>query len=234
MIDLYYWPTPNGWKVTILLEELEIDYRVIPVDIFNGQQFNEKFLRIAPNNKIPAIIDHKGIGDKPISIFESGAILLHYAEKTGQFLPVDPHCKSIVLQWLFFQMAHVGPMLGQNHHFRVYAPEKVPYAIKRYTKEASRIYSVIDTQLSNQEFIAGEYSIADIAIFPWLRGYKRQGQVLEDFPNLKKWYLKISERPAVQRGLAVMEEFRTNKAEFTDEQKSIMFGDKQFSQNQAG
>ncbi|MBJ26313.1 MAG: glutathione S-transferase [Rhodospirillaceae bacterium] len=228
MIDLYYWPTPNGWKITILFEELGLEYKIVPVNILNGDQFEPDFLKIAPNNKMPAIIDSNGPNGESISIFESGAILLHYAEQEDKFIPSDKRGRMEVLQWLFFQMAHVGPMLGQNHHFRVYAPEKIQYAIDRYTKEASRIYGVIDKCLSKQEFIAGDYSIADMAIYPWIRGYERQGQDLETFPNLKRWYLEIEKRPGVQRGLDVLKDLRKNPGDFTEDQRSIMFGDKQF------
>ena len=233
MIDLYYWPTPNGWKITILFEELGLDYRVVPVDILNGDQFEPEFLKFSPNNKMPAVIDPDGPGGEPISIFESGAILLHYAEKFGRFVPADTRGRVEVLQWLFFQMGHIGPMLGQNHHFRVYAPEKIPYAIDRYTNEATRLYRVVDTALAERDYIAGDYSIADMAIYPWLRGYERQGQNIDDHPNLKRWYQAVDERPAVQRGLAVMREERQKKPEFTEEQRSIMFGTKQFERHEA-
>ncbi|MBE04858.1 MAG: glutathione S-transferase [Gammaproteobacteria bacterium] len=231
MIDLYYWPTPNGWKVTILLEELGLEYRVIPVDILSGDQFKPEFLKIAPNNKMPAVIDSNGPGGQSISIFESGAILLHYAEQAGKFIPSDSKGRVEVLQWLFFQMAHVGPMLGQNHHFRIYSPEKIPYAIDRYTKEAARIYGVIDKRLSEFEFVTGDYSIVDMAIYPWIRGHKLQGQDLDIFPNLKRWFFELDDRPAVKRGCEVLKDLRKNPGDFTEDQRSIMFGDKQFGHN---
>ena len=204
MIDVYFWVTPNGYKVTIMLEELGLLYNTIPINIGKGDQFKPEFLKISPNNKIPAMVDHDGPGGKPLAIFESGAILLYLAEKTGKLMPSDTRGKYDVIQWLMFQMASVGPMLGQAHHFRRYAPEKIQYAIDRYTNEARRIYNVIDKRLAEAEYLAGDYSIADIATFPWITPHNWQGQALEDFPNLKRWYDAINARPAVQRGVAVM------------------------------
>ena len=206
MIDLYFWPTPNGYKITWMLEEVGLKYNVIPVNIGAGDQFKPEFLKISPNNRMPAIIDPDGPGGKPISMFESGAILMYLAEKTGKLMPSDTRGKYNVIQWLMFQMASVGPMLGQAHHFRRYAPEKLEYAINRYTNEAKRIYGVIDKRLGEANYLAGEYSIADIATYPWLVPHSMQGQALEDFPNLKKWYDELRARPATQRGFEVMSE----------------------------
>jgi GST-like protein len=204
MIDVYFWPTPNGQKVTIALEELRLPYNVIPINIGKGDQFKPGFLKISPNNKMPAIVDSDGPGSKTISIFESGAILIYLAEKTGRLMPTDTRGRYKVLEWLMFQMASVGPMLGQAHHFRRYAPEQIQYAINRYTNEAKRIYGVIDKRVGEVPYLAGEYSIADIATYPWLKLHKLQGQKLEDFPNLKRWYEAMEARPAVQKGMAVM------------------------------
>ena len=227
-LDLYYWPTPNGWKVTIMLEETETPYNLIPINIMAGDQFKPEFLKISPNNKIPAIVDPNSPDRHPISIFESGAILLYLAEKTGRFLPENPSDRYTVIQWLMFQMGGVGPMLGQAHHFRQYAPEKIPYAIERYTKEASRLYRVLDQQLSQVEYVAGDYSIADIAIYPWIVSHEKQGQNLTDFPHLKRWFKTVSQRPGVSRGLAVLSE---NKIKNMDETaKENLFGDRQFQQ----
>ncbi|MNM86006.1 Disulfide-bond oxidoreductase YfcG [compost metagenome] len=207
MIDLYFWSTPNGYKVSILPEELTLPYHVIPVHIGKGQQFAPEFLAISPNNKIPAIIDHDGPGGQAISMFESGAIMMYLAEKTGyRFMPQDPRKRYEVLQWLMFQMGGVGPMLGQAHHFRKYAPEKIDYAIDRYTREARRIYTVIDRRLADSEYLAGDYSIADMATYPWLRAHKWQGQEIAEFPHLQRWYSAVRERPAVQRGVGVLAE----------------------------
>src|ERR1700682_2068806 len=206
MIDIYFWPTPNGYKITVMCEEVGLKYNVIPVNIGAGDQFKPEFLKISPNNRMPAIVDHDGPGGKPIAIFESGAILIYLAEKTGKLMPSDARGKYNVIQWLMFQMASVGPMLGQAHHFRRYAPEKLQYAIDRYTNEAKRIYGVIDKRIGEAPYLAGEYSIADMATYPWIRPHNWQGQKLEDFPNLKKWYDAIEARPAVQRGCAVMKE----------------------------
>ncbi len=203
MIDLYTWGTPNGHKISIMLEECGLEYRVHTVNIGAGEQFKQEFLAFSPNNKIPAIIDSDGPDGKPISLFESGAILVYLAGKTGRFLPEDVTAKYDVLQWLMFQMASVGPMLGQAHHFLRFAPEKVPYAIKRYSDETRRIYEVLEGQLSKHEYVAGDYSIADIAIWPWIRSHDYQGIDLDDFPNIKRWFETIEARPAVQLGLKI-------------------------------
>ena len=231
MIDLYFWMTPNGYKVTIMLEELGWKYNVIPVNIGKGDQFKPDFLKISPNNRMPALVDHDGPGGKPISVFESGAMLMYLAEKAGfQFMPQDMRHRYDVIQWLMFQMASVGPMLGQAHHFRRYAPEKIEYAVDRYTNEARRIYGVIDKRAGEAPYLAGEYSIADMATYPWLRTHNWQGQDLNDFPNLKRWYDSIEARPAVQRGLAVMKD-EVERARDQPPDKSswdILFGKKQF------
>lgn len=213
MIDVYSWPTPNGHKVHIMLEEcgyrLGRDWLAHSVNIGQGEQFTPEFLTISPNNKIPALVDPVGPDGKPISVFESGAILLYLAAKTGKFLPKTDRAKFEVLQWLMFQMCGVGPMLGQNHHFRTYAPEKIPYAIDRYTNEAKRLYGVMDKQLALGKYIAGNsYSIADMAIYPWLRNWKNQGMDWADYPRLKEWFDTVGARPAVVRGCAVLAELR--------------------------
>ena len=228
MIDLYYWPTPNGWKLTILFEELGIPYNVIPVDINKGEQFESDFLAIAPNNRMPAVVDSEGADGQPLSLFESGAIMLHYAEKHGRFIPADERGRAEVLQWLFFQMGNVGPMLGQCHHFRNYAPEQLPYAVERYTNETSRLYRVVNKRLADRDWVAGDYSIADMAIFPWMRIWMNQGQDIENYPHLGAWLERNNERPAVQRGLDVMADQIRKKPVFTEEERSIMFGAKQF------
>ena len=197
-IDLYTWTTPNGRKVSIALEELALPYRAHPINIGKDEQFAPDFLAISPNNKIPAIVDHDPPGSgEPFSAFESGAILIYLADKTGRFLPAEPLARSRVLQWLMFQMGSVGPMLGQAHHFRAYVREKIPYAIERYTKEAGRIYGILDRRLTDNAYLAGDYSIADMAVFPWIRLHGRQGQKLDDFPNLKDWFERIAARTAV-------------------------------------
>ncbi len=229
MIDLYYWPTPNGWKITILFEELGLPYNLIPVDINKGDQFDPAFLAIAPNNRMPAVVDPDGADGKPLSLFESGAIMLHYAEKHRRFIPADERGRAEVLQWLFFQMGNVGPMLGQCHHFRNYAPEQIPYAVQRYTNEASRLYRVVDKCLADRDYVAGDYSIADMAIFPWMRIWKNQGQDIADYPNVEAWLERNAARPAVSRGLAVMKDKQRRKPTFTEEERSIMFGEKQFA-----
>src|ERR1700730_303901 len=231
MIDVYFWVTPNGYKVTILLEELGWKYNVIPVNIGKGEQFQPEFLKISPNNRIPALVDHEGPGGKPIAIFESGAVMMYLAEKSGwKFMPQDLRRRYDVIQWLMFQMASVGPMLGQAHHFRRYAPEKLQYAIDRYTNEAKRIYGVIDKRIGEAPYLAGEYSIADMAAYPGIRPHNWQGQKLEDFPNLKKWYDAIEARPAVQRGCAVMKEQLEKQRSVAPDQKSwdVLFGQQQF------
>ncbi|WP_137923051.1 glutathione binding-like protein [Cupriavidus sp. 2SB] len=227
MIDVYSWATPNGHKVHIMLEECGLEYRVHPINIGAGDQFGEDFLRISPNNKIPAIVDSDGPDGEPISLFESGAILLYLASKTGKFLPEDVRGKYDALQWLMFQMGGVGPMLGQAHHFRIYAPEKIEYAVNRYTNEAKRLYGVIGKQLSNHAWLAGDsYSIADIATFPWLRSWQNQGVELSDYPHLKRWFDEIAARPAVQRGVEVLAKER--KPLHTDREREILFGATQY------
>ncbi|MDI4631740.1 glutathione S-transferase N-terminal domain-containing protein [Pelomonas sp. V22] len=230
MIEVYSWATPNGHKVHIMLEECGLPYRVIPVDIGGGAQFDPAFLAISPNNKIPAIVDPSGPDGKPISLFESGAILLYLAGKTGKFLPADTHGKYEVLQWLMFQMGGVGPMLGQAHHFRIYAPEKIPYAIERYTNEAHRLYNVINKRLGLSPYIGGKaYSIADIAIFPWLRSWKNQGVEMNDYPHLKGWFDEIASRPAVQRGVEVLASAR--KPLLDDQARENLFGAMQYKRH---
>ena len=200
MIDLYYWATPNGHKIPIFLEEAGLDYKIHPINIGKNEQFQPDFLKIAPNNRIPAIVDHAPTdGGAPISIFESGAILLYLAEKTGKFIPAEARGKVTVTQWLFWKMGGLGPMAGQNHHFAIFAPEKIPYAIDRYVKETARLYGVLDRQLAKGPYIAGDYSIADMAAYPWIVPYERQSQKLEDFPHLKRWFETMQTRPAVIR-----------------------------------
>ena len=226
MIDFYTWSTPNGIKVSIMLEEVKQPYNIIPVDIGAGDQFKPEFLKISPNNRMPAIVDHDGPGGQPYSLFESGAILMYLAEKTAKLMPSDTNGRYTVIQWLMFQMANVGPLLGQNHHFRHYAPEKIPYAIDRYTNEARRLYGVIDKRLAESAYLAGDdYSIADIATFPWLRSHERQGQDLNDFPDLKRWYEIVKARPAVQRGIDVLKDLRR---EFDDKTHENLFGATQY------
>ncbi len=227
MIELYTWPTPNGRKVQIMLEEVGLAYRAHPIDIGRGDQFDPAFLKISPNNKIPAIVDGQGPGGKPFALFESGAILMYLAEKTGKLMPQQTGARYRVIEWLMFQMGHVGPMLGQAHHFRHYAPEKIPYAVDRYTSEAGRLYRVIDKRLGDHEYLADKYSIADIATFPWLQSHERQGQDLDDYPNLARWFEAIEARPAVQRGLAVLAEQR-REGPIDDQAREVMFGAKQY------
>jgi len=212
-----------------MLEEAEIPYNVIPVNISAGDQFKPEFLEISPNNKMPAIVDPDGPDGQAIALFESGAILLYLADKTGRFIPSNPRDRYTVVQWLMFQMGGVGPMLGQAHHFRQYAPEQIPYAIDRYTNEATRLYRVLDKQLGQVEYVAGDYSIADMAIFPWIVPYERQGQNLADYPNLKRWFDAINERPAVQRGLALLREERVNP-NMDEKAREILFGTRQLEQ----
>jgi GSH-dependent disulfide-bond oxidoreductase len=227
MIEVYSWATPNGHKVHIMLEECGLPYRVHAVDIGAGQQFEPDFLAISPNNKIPAIKDSDGPDGQPMSLFESGAILLYLAGKTGRFLPNSTRGRYEVLQWLMFQMGGVGPMLGQAHHFRIYAPEKIEYAVNRYTNEAKRLYGVMNKQLAKQKYMAGsEYSIADIAIFPWLRSWKNQGIDWNDFPHLKGWFDEISARPAVQRGVEVLATLR--KPITGEKEREVLFGSQQY------
>ncbi len=208
MIDLYYWMTPNGHKITLFLEETGLDYTIHTINISKDEQFAPDFLKIAPNNRIPAIVDHAPAdGGEAISIFESGAILQYLAEKTGQFLSKDLRTRTATMQWLFWQMGGLGPMAGQNHHFNIYAPVKLPYAQERYIKETARLYGVMDKQLAQQDYLAGEYSIADMASYPWVHSHERQSQDLNDFPNLKRWFEAISARPATQRAYALAEKF---------------------------
>ena len=230
MIEVYSWATPNGHKVHIMLEECGLPYRVHGVDIGAGDQFKPEFLALSPNNKIPAITDPDGPGGKPISLFESGAILLYLAAKTGRFMPEDLAAKYEVLQWLMFQMGGVGPMLGQAHHFRLYAPEKIPYAIERYTNEARRLYGVMNRRLAKSRYIGGtDYSIADIAIFPWLRSWKNQGIDWTDYPHLKGWFDEVAARPAVMRGVEVLSSQR--KPLTDDKAREALFGKTQYRAN---
>jgi GST-like protein len=224
MIDLYYWTTPNGHKITIFLEETGLAYKVIPVNISKGDQFKPEFLTVSPNNRIPAIVDHapKG-GGAPVSVFESGAILLYLADKTGKFLTADLRGRYDVLQWLFWQMGGLGPMAGQNHHFSQYAPEKIPYAIDRYVKETNRLYGVLNKRLADRAFIAGDYSIADMAAYPWIVPYERQGQKLEDVPHLKRWFETIRGRPATVRAYDKAKEINTRPV-VTEESRRVLFG----------
>jgi GST-like protein len=224
MIDLHYWPTPNGHKITLFLEEAGLPYRIVPVNIAKGEQFAPDFLAIAPNNRMPAIVDHDpaGGGD-PVSVFESGAILLYLAEKTGRFLSDDPRTRVLTIQWLMWQMGGLGPMLGQNHHFNRYAPEKIPYAIDRYVRETARLYGVLDRQLAGRDFIAGDYSIADMACYPWIVPHELQGQRLEDFPNLRRWFDTIAARPATLRAYEKGEPLTAQNVE-TEESRRILFG----------
>ena len=224
MIDLHYWPTPNGHKVTLFLEETGLPYRILPVNIGKGEQFDPAFLKIAPNNRMPAIVDHEPAGGgAPISVFESGAILLYLADKTGRFLPQDLRGRTKALEWLFWQMGGLGPMAGQNHHFAVYAPEKIPYAIERYVKETNRLYGVLDRQLAGRDFIADEYSIADMACYPWTVSHERQGQNLDDFPDLKRWFEAIRGRPATVAAYAKGDAI-SRPTEMSDEAKKVLFG----------
>jgi GSH-dependent disulfide-bond oxidoreductase len=226
-IEVYSWPTPNGHKVHIMLEECGLPYNAIPVNIGAGEQFRPDFLAISPNNKIPAMVDPEGPDGAPISLFESGAILVYLAAKTGRFLPAGDRAKFEMLQWLMFQMGGVGPMLGQAHHFRMYAPEKIPYAIDRYTNEARRLYGVIDRRLAQCKWLGGaEYSIADIATFPWLRSWQNQGVVMDEYPQLKRWFDAIAERPAVQRGVKVLADLR--KPITDDKAREVLFGATQY------
>lgn len=224
MIELYYWTTPNGHKITIFLEETGLPYVLKPVDIGKGEQFAPEFLKISPNNRIPAIVDTEPAdGGGPLSVFESGAILQYLAEKTGRFLPSDLRGRVEVMQWLFWQMGGLGPMAGQNHHFSQYAAEKIPYAIERYVKETERLYGVLDDRLEGRAFIAGDYSIADMACYPWIVPYENQGQRLEDVPNVARWFAEVRERPAVVRAYERAKEVRTAPV-MDDEAKKVMFG----------
>jgi GSH-dependent disulfide-bond oxidoreductase len=224
MIDLYYWTTPNGHKITMFLEETGLPYTIVPVNIGAGDQFKPEFLAISPNNRMPAIVDREPAGGgAPISVFESGAILLYLAEKTGRFIPTDLRGRVEVLQWLFWQMGGLGPMAGQNHHFSVYAPEKIPYAIDRYVKETNRLYGVLNKRLADRPYVAGNYSIADMAAYPWIVPYERQGQKLDDFPHLKRWFEDIAARPATVRAYERGKEINMQPT-MTEEAKKILFG----------
>ncbi|KVE42200.1 glutathione binding-like protein [Burkholderia sp. BDU5] len=231
MIDVYSWATPNGHKIHIMLEETGLDYRVHPIDIGAGDQFKPAFLKISPNNKIPAIVDHDGPDGKPISLFESGAILIYLAEKTGKLLPSAPAARYATLEWLMFQMGGVGPMLGQAHHFRLYAPQQIEYAINRYTNEAKRLYGVMDKRLGQSAYLASDdYTIADIATFPWTRSWKNQGIELDAFPNVKRWHEAIAARPAVQRGVEVLASLR-KPLQDDDRAREMLFGATQYSRH---
>ena len=224
MIDVYYWTTPNGHKITMFLEETGLPYRIVPVDIGSGAQFEPAFLAISPNNRIPAIVDHAPLdGGGPPSVFESGAILLYLAEKTGKLLPADLRGRVEATQWLIWQVAGLGPMAGQNHHFARYAPERIPYAIERYVKETNRLYGVLNQRLGDRSYLAGEYSIADIACYPWIVPYEAQGQRLEQFPNLKRWFESIRQRPATVRAYARAAAVNTRET-MTEEAKRVLFG----------
>ncbi len=224
MIDLYYWTTPNGHKITMFLEEAGLDYTIYPVNIGKGEQFEPDFLKIAPNNRIPAMVDHDPIGGgAPISIFESGAILLYLAEKTGKFIPQDPAGRYDAMQWLMWQMGGLGPMLGQNHHFVTYAPEKIPYAIDRYVGEAGRLYKVLNKQLADKEYIIGEYSIVDMACYPWIVPHERQRMNLDDFPHLKRWFEATKNRPGTIAAYAKADGINSAPT-VSDEAKKVLFG----------
>jgi GST-like protein len=227
MIELHYWPTPNGHKITLFLEEAGLPYAIKPVNIGRGEQFAPAFLAISPNNRMPAIVDTEPAGGgAPVSVFESGAILQYLAEKTGRFLPTDLRDRVAVLEWLYWQVGGLGPMLGQNHHFNRYAPEKIPYAIDRYVNETRRLYGVLDKRLDGRDFIAGkDYSIADMAAYPWIVPYEAQGMDLADFPRLKAWFGRIRERPATQRAYAVGDTIKDKVDVATDEEaKRVLFG----------
>jgi GSH-dependent disulfide-bond oxidoreductase len=230
MIDLYTWPTPNGHKIHIMLEEVGLPYTVHPIDIGAGEQFTSEFLAISPNNRIPAMIDRDGPGGAPYSLFESGAMLVYLAEKTGRLLPTEPRGRYDVLQWLMFQMANIGPMLGQAHHFRGYSREPIPYAVERYSNEARRLYGVLDGRLSRHEFLADEYSIADIATFPWLRSHERQGIDLAEFPAVRRWFDTIAARPAVELGVAVLAD-RRREGPMSDAERENLFGSRQYQRH---
>lgn len=223
MIDVYFWPTGNGKKITIMLEECGLEYNVIPVNIGKGDQYKPEYVRISPNSKMPAIVDHDVTGE-PITIFESGAILEYLGEKTGKFLPADIRGKYRVLQWVYWQVGGLGPMAGQAHHFLKYSPQKIEYAMERFKNEVARLYKVMDTRLADNEFLAGDYSIADMAAWPWVFRYDWQGQDLKDFPNVRRWFDVVGERPAVKRGAAVGQEWVNFSQQMTDEDKKRLFG----------
>lgn len=225
-IELYYWPTPNGWKLSIMLEECELPYVVRSVNIGKGDQFRPEFLAISPNNKIPAIVDPDGPGGSPISVFESGAILQYLGRKSGKFYPADERARVEVDQWLFWQVANLGPMAGQTHHFRIFATEQVPYAVERFTRETTRIYQVLNRLLSGRQFMAGEYSIADMATYPWAKMWDRQGQAIDDFPHVARWLEDVGARPAVRRGIAVNTADR-KLIDMTDPSvRTVLFGER--------
>jgi GST-like protein len=228
MIELYAWPAPNGFKISIMLEEVGLPYAVHPVDIGKGDQFTPEFLRISPNNKIPAILDPDGPGGNSISVFESGAILIYLADKTGKLMPREGAGRYAVLEWLMFQMGGIGPMLGQAHHFRLYAPEPIQYAIDRYSNESKRLYGVLDRRLADHEYVAGDYSIADVAIMPWLRHPDRQGVDIADYPNVGRWRDAIAARPAVQRGLQLLADRTRRSAPMDQKERDVLFGATQY------
>ena len=228
MIDLYAWPTPNAYKVSIMLEETGLPYTVVPVNITAGEQFEPAFLKISPNNRMPAIVDHDVVGG-PLSVFESGAILMYLAEKTGQFWPLEPHQRYKVAEWVMWQMAGLGPMLGQAGHFTMAAPEKIPYAVERYTNEAKRLFRVLDTQLEGKEFIAGQYSIADMMSYPWSLSAERLEIPLDEVPNVVRWQATMAERPAVKRGMELLADKRQARpAQMDEKTREILYGKKQF------
>ncbi|HTO82562.1 MAG TPA: glutathione S-transferase N-terminal domain-containing protein [Methylomirabilota bacterium] len=229
MIDVYSWPTPNGHKVHIMLEETGLPYTIHPIDIGRGDQFKPDFLAISPNNKMPAITDRDGPGGKPYSLFESGAILLYLAEKTGKLMPAETAARYEVVQWLMFQMGNIGPMLGQAHHFRHYAPEPLPYAVQRYTNEANRLYGVLDRRLQGRSYLADDYSIADIAVWPWVRTPDRQGVDAAAYPNYRRWFDVIAARPAVQRGIQVLAD--RSRPQLDAKAKEILFGATQYQRH---
>jgi GST-like protein len=230
LIDLYTWPTPNGHKIHIMLEETGLEYRVHPIDIGAGEQFKPEFLAISPNYKIPAMVDQRGPGGKRLALAESGAMLFYLASKTGRFLPQDERGRWEVMQWVMFQMGHIGPMLGQAHHFLQYAPEKIEYAMNRYRNEANRLYGVVDRQLEKNEWVAGgEYTIADMSIMPWLRFPERQGVNIDDYPRLRKWRDRIAARPAVKKALEVLADRRRATPSFSKEQAEVLFGATQYA-----
>jgi len=226
MIDLYYWTTPNGHKVTMFLEETGLEYKVIPVNIGKGEQFKPEFLKVSPNNRIPALVDHKPKGGgAPLAVFESGAMLVYLAEKTGKFLAAEGPARYDALQWLFWQMGGLGPMSGQNNHFSSYAQDKIQYAMDRYRNEVNRLYGVMNTRLADRDYLAGEYSIADMASYPWVVPWQRQGQNIEDFPHLKRWLERIAEKPATKRAYAIVKDVNPNAgAPRTEEERRILFG----------
>ncbi len=225
MIDFYYWTTPNGHKITLFLEETGLPYTLHPINIGKGEQFQPEFLKIAPNNRIPAIVDRAPAdGGDPVPLFESGAILLYLAEKTGRFLPADIRGRARVSQWLFWQMAGLGPMAGQNHHFNAYAQEKIPYAVDRYVRETARLYGVMNKRLADHEYLAGDYSIADMACYPWIVPHERQNQDLNDFPHLKRWFEAIAQRPATIRAYEIADQINTEPSVNDEESRRILFG----------